>query len=620
MTVTYVRAASPVVIGPKPYVDVRAYGAVADGTTDDSAAFTAADAALVSAGGGTLYAPEGTYVVTNLAPSSKTRWHGEPGTILKHKASATTSCLSIGDAVTDCLVTDFTFDGNSANISANVNTVQVGGTRNAVERLRVYDADQDAITVRASARSIRISHCHVYKVNAAVSAGRIGIGIAGSGVGTETQYVLVEGCFVYDTTNEALGIVGVGIDVEFRGNVTGNSGGDGIAAYDDLNLRVVCADNIIDTAANNGIHVGGTDVVVTGNEIRNITQRGIHIASDPNNDPTVSVGATVVGNQVKTTTNGTNGHGIMVHRYTDATVSGNTVNTLGNHGISITDCARVAVTGNTVRDAAGQGIRIEGSQEVTVTGNVTSSNTSDGVKLLQFIRDGGSPTVQSSDVAVVGNVISGNGGWGILATNTTTRLEIGANTFLSNTSGLMSLVGTNHIDASQRRFMSLKAQALLAESFPCIQIATGQLMIDGTVYYVMLADGLREGDIVTGAVILCTTTAGTLTLSKVGLYDSALDRLALSADQGQTWAVAGKFATAFTAPYTVTADGAHYVGVVAKASSGALPTLGRGSSVTQITTPIGAGVRPSGAQTGQTDLPDPGTIAAGGFGFWVAAY
>lgn len=53
-----------------PYVDVRAFGAVGDGVTDDTAAVQAAIDA-VSASGGTVYFPVGVYMVNNLSWSNK---------------------------------------------------------------------------------------------------------------------------------------------------------------------------------------------------------------------------------------------------------------------------------------------------------------------------------------------------------------------------------------------------------------------------------------------------------------------------------------------------------------------------------------------------------------------
>lgn len=46
--------------------NVKDYGATGDGTTDDTTSFTTALAAIIAAGGGTLYVPVGTYIVSNL--------------------------------------------------------------------------------------------------------------------------------------------------------------------------------------------------------------------------------------------------------------------------------------------------------------------------------------------------------------------------------------------------------------------------------------------------------------------------------------------------------------------------------------------------------------------------
>src|SRR5205814_6469026 len=43
---------------------VKTYGAVGDGTTDDTAAFTAALKALADAGGGVCVVPKGTYIIS----------------------------------------------------------------------------------------------------------------------------------------------------------------------------------------------------------------------------------------------------------------------------------------------------------------------------------------------------------------------------------------------------------------------------------------------------------------------------------------------------------------------------------------------------------------------------
>lgn len=49
--------------GPKPWIDIRAYGAVGDGTTDDTQAFIDAFNKVRNIGHGTIYIPSGTYLV-----------------------------------------------------------------------------------------------------------------------------------------------------------------------------------------------------------------------------------------------------------------------------------------------------------------------------------------------------------------------------------------------------------------------------------------------------------------------------------------------------------------------------------------------------------------------------
>jgi hypothetical protein len=51
--------------GPRPWVDVRAFGAVGDGTTNDAPAIDNAIGAAAALGGGTIFFPEGTYLIEN---------------------------------------------------------------------------------------------------------------------------------------------------------------------------------------------------------------------------------------------------------------------------------------------------------------------------------------------------------------------------------------------------------------------------------------------------------------------------------------------------------------------------------------------------------------------------
>lgn len=96
-----------------PYIDVRAYGAVGDGVTDDTAAL---QAALTAATGKTLLLPVGTYIHSSLLtlPSNITIY-GYGATIKAANAlSKTIGGMSV-TGKTDLQVFGLTYDGNRAS-------------------------------------------------------------------------------------------------------------------------------------------------------------------------------------------------------------------------------------------------------------------------------------------------------------------------------------------------------------------------------------------------------------------------------------------------------------------------------------------------------------------------
>jgi hypothetical protein len=68
-------------------VNVRDFGALGDGTTNDTAAVQAAVDAAVAAGGGTVFFPPGTYMVTSVNVQEGIRLLGTAGSIIKRPAS-----------------------------------------------------------------------------------------------------------------------------------------------------------------------------------------------------------------------------------------------------------------------------------------------------------------------------------------------------------------------------------------------------------------------------------------------------------------------------------------------------------------------------------------------------
>jgi hypothetical protein len=101
-------------------VNVRDFGAVLDGVTDDTAAFGLAKAACVT--GGTIFAGEGTAVLHNFLIDKDINVVLSQGTILKHKANATAPMISF-TATASGFFNGGVLDGNKANQA----TTGVGG-------------------------------------------------------------------------------------------------------------------------------------------------------------------------------------------------------------------------------------------------------------------------------------------------------------------------------------------------------------------------------------------------------------------------------------------------------------------------------------------------------------
>lgn len=142
-----------------PFVNVKAYGAVGDGVTNDTAAFLAAEAALPSGGseaagqGGIIYVPAGTYLIDNWNPAKHQitlQGAGRQTTIIRGRVAgsgATAGVIGIND-VSRGKIADLTLDaggikahalgicpttsGIGAGLWEFVNLVFTGGTTDSV--------------------------------------------------------------------------------------------------------------------------------------------------------------------------------------------------------------------------------------------------------------------------------------------------------------------------------------------------------------------------------------------------------------------------------------------------------------------------------------------------------
>lgn len=170
-----------------------------------------------------------------------------------------------------------------------------------------------------------------------------------------------------------------------------------------------------------------------------------------------------------------------------------------------------------------------------------------------------------------------------------------------------------------RPILQQNAEAIITQNYPREVNVSATIGIGGTVY--LMAVGALAGDVITNISIGISTAGAAMTASLVGIYDTAGNRVATSADQGTNWQSAGLKTIALTAPYVVPTTGALYAALVA--TGGTIPVFARGAALGPaliLAAAVGSGVIPFASLAGQTGLPSSLTIAAGAapIAYWIA--
>lgn len=172
---------------------------------------------------------------------------------------------------------------------------------------------------------------------------------------------------------------------------------------------------------------------------------------------------------------------------------------------------------------------------------------------------------------------------------------------------------------------SIRAQGLVTQTGERDLYSSNSPMVNGTIYLLLLP--IIDGDVIMNLISLNTgagTAGASSPVSKVGLYDGAGTRLAVSADLATDWQSTGTRTNALATPYTPTAaqvaQGALYAAMLV-ANWTTPPTFARATTTSVLANAIGSGMRKFGTGgTAQTDLPATITPAAGTpLSFWVGA-
>jgi len=102
------------------FINVKDYGAKGDGTTDDTTALSDALAALVAAGGGTLYIPPGTYIgsLTLIGLSNINIEGAGWSSVIKLPDGSNTNAIRVSGC-TNIRISNLALDGNRDNVSTS---------------------------------------------------------------------------------------------------------------------------------------------------------------------------------------------------------------------------------------------------------------------------------------------------------------------------------------------------------------------------------------------------------------------------------------------------------------------------------------------------------------------
>lgn len=164
-------------------IDVRAYGAKGDNSTSDTTALQAASDACKAAGGGTIFAPRGTYLHGQFTVASTcalvgagidaTTFHcndTEPNICIHaSEAHVATNSQNYGDPVSSVTFRDFTLDGEGETRQAN-NASGYGGATGPYVRGLVVAHGSDHITIDGvrvidgGSRAIEVNPSHGVKI------------------------------------------------------------------------------------------------------------------------------------------------------------------------------------------------------------------------------------------------------------------------------------------------------------------------------------------------------------------------------------------------------------------------------------------------------------------------
>lgn len=155
--------------------DVKTYGAVGDGATDDTAAINAALAATLN-----VYVPPGIYHLTGaltMQTNQTVHGGGQRNTILSHDFNGDQLVLPTG-----ATLSDIRLEGNGSTRTGRAVVINTGTGQQTMSRVTISNFDGYCIdfTTSDAGSQFRFSQGELYRVSALTNSGRYAVHIEGT--------------------------------------------------------------------------------------------------------------------------------------------------------------------------------------------------------------------------------------------------------------------------------------------------------------------------------------------------------------------------------------------------------------------------------------------------------
>ena len=323
---TFGQGAYPSPVYSKSFLNVKDYGAKGDGSTEDQVALQATIDTANGRGGGTVFLPEGTYIVgaTLVLQSNVILMGAGIGSILKPKTSLDANIVAI-TSESGVTIRDMKIDGNKNNNDSTVAKSAIiftGSSNCLVENVTIIDMYGQSISIgdeASSSKNVTVRNCNI--------------------TGGTSNHIDIN-------SSQRVSI----INNRISGSYGSGNGEDGIFVGHGLSEDHLIMGNIVDSAGNNGLNVANNKFSAVNSSVRRIRVIGNTFNYNRNNGILFSgVSHSVIANNACIGNNkgGPGGSGIHIGNGfpTDATSPYN--DTLGSY--------RNIISGNRCYDTASSG-------------------------------------------------------------------------------------------------------------------------------------------------------------------------------------------------------------------------------------------------------------------------